>query len=104
MAERQLNEQEQKEYDAVFHEWMEKISEIPSYEERNPDSKGGKCLDNGYNGMYTELEKIYRPKLEKILGIENTVEKAAIPKIRMKKFSDMIMQNPNGFPAVPGRK
>ncbi len=104
MVERQLSEQEQKEYDAVLHEWMEKVSEIPSYEERNPDSKRGQCLDNGYNGMYTELEKIYRPKLEKILGIESPVEKNAPLRPKMKKFSDMIMSNPNGFPAVPGRK
>ena len=104
MPERQLSEQDQKEYDAVFNEWLEKINEIPSYEERNPDGKIGQCLDGGYNGIYTELENVYRPKLEKILERGGQVKKKVPQRPGMKKFSDMIIQNPNGFPELPGRK
>ena len=104
MPERQLSEQDKKEYDAVFNEWMGKIEEIPPYEERNPDSKAGKCLDGGYNGMYTELEKIYRPKLDKILGKGGQVEENVPQSFKKKKFSDMIARNPNGFPKLPERK
>ena len=92
MPGKQLSEQEKKEYDAILNEWMGKIDEIPSYEERNQERKGGNSLDNGYNGIYTELEKIYRPKLDKILGRDVQVEKDS----KIKKFSDMIVRNTNG--------
>ncbi|RKJ46558.1 hypothetical protein D7X98_04170 [bacterium 1XD8-76] len=100
MPGKQLSEQEKKEYDAILNEWMGKIDEIPSYEER----KGGNCLDNGYNGIYTELERIYRPKLDKILGRDGQVEKETQSTSKIKKFSDMIVRNTNGFPELPKTK
>lgn len=66
MSGHHLSEQDQQEYDRIFNEWLEKLKEIPKYEVRHPN---GVCvLDGGYNGPYTELEKIYRPQLDEILA------------------------------------
>ena len=108
MPEKQLSEQEKKEYDAVLNEWLEKIDEIASYEEQNQESgkrdKNTMCLDFGYNGIYTELENIYRPKLDKILGRDGQTGKEAAPKPKIKKFSDLIVPNPHGFPELLKKK
>lgn len=80
MSEHHLSDKDQQEYDRIFNEWLEKVKEIPPYEDRHPD--GVYVLDGGYNGPYTELEKIYRPQLDEIL--------ARGGKAKMKKFSDLI--------------
>ncbi len=102
MPGKQLSEQEKKEYDAVLNEWLEKIDEIGEQDqEPGKRDKDTMRLDFGYNGIYTELEKIYRPKLDKILGRDGQVGKEATPKPKIKKFSDLIAQNPQGFPELP---
>lgn len=94
MSEIRLSEQDKKEYDKILNEWIEKVKEIPSYEERNPDRESGEyVLDGGYNGPYTELEKIYRPKLDAI--------KARGGKVKMKKFSDLIEKSGNDSQEEP---
>ncbi len=83
MEELHLSEADQLEYDCILNEWMQKVKEIPAYEQRNPDrAQGTYVLDGGGNGPYTELEKIYRPKLDAI--------KARGRKGKMKKFSELI--------------
>lgn len=80
MSGHHLSEQDQQEYDCIFNEWMKKVKDIPEYGDRHPD--GVYVLDGGYNGPYTELEKIYRPQLDEIL--------ARGGKGKMKKFSELI--------------
>ena len=83
MAELHLSEEDQLEYNRILNEWMEKINEIPAYEQRNSGrAQGVYKLDGGSNGPYTELEKIYRPKLDAI--------KARGGKGKVKKFSELI--------------
>ena len=48
-----LSEKEQLEYKTILQEWIEKIKEIPSYEDRHPNGFSN-TLDGGYNGPYTE--------------------------------------------------
>ena len=69
-----LSEKEQLEYKTILQEWIEKIKEIPSYEDRHPNGFSN-TLDGGYNGPYTELKKIYKPKLEAIMAKEKNKDK-----------------------------
>lgn len=83
MSGHHLSEQDQQEYDRIFNEWLEKLKEIPEKKVSQHDKLAGiSTLDGGYNGQYTELEKIYRPQLDAIL--------ARGGKSKMKKFSELI--------------
>lgn len=105
MPGKQLSEQEKKEYDTILNEWLEKIDEIEEQgQEPGKRDKDTMRLDFGYNGVYTELEKIYRPKLDKILGRDGQMGKEATSKSKIKKFSDLIVQNPHRFPELPKKK
>lgn len=54
-----LNDAGKKMWNEVMNEWSEKIKTIkPKYSHN--------ILDNGSNGKYTDLEKIYIPKLQEI--------------------------------------
>ena len=83
MEELHLSKEDQLEYDRILNEWIEKIKEIPEYGQRhNNRAQGVYTLDGGNNGPFTELEKIYRPKLDEI--------KARGGKGKVKKFSELI--------------
>ena len=119
MSGRKLTKEQERTFQTIIQGWKDEVGR--NFEAHKGDEIDTNRLDGSQTWELAAIERKYKKKINKDLGMvyyadvaeieksnhiseRGQVEKTAPPRSKMKKFSDIIMPNPNGFPAVPGRK
>ncbi len=91
MPEKKLTPEKQKEWDEVMEQIGAEIDALPPY-------TGGYFNNVAAVEEYNIILEKYAERLNEILGRDVQEEKDIVSKSKRRKFSDMIIQNPYGFP------
>ncbi len=94
MSEKELTPEKQKEWDELMEQIGAEIDMLSPY-------AGGYFNNTAVAEEYKMILEKYTEKLNGILGRSDQKEKEILQKSKKKKFSDMIIQNPHGFPDPP---
>lgn len=99
MSERKLTKKQENRLQEIMQEWMEEVEqyfESCKDEPTNSDQLGGsKAWELG------RIQLKYKQKINKELGMDFYEDIAEVEKRGHKRFSDIIVQNPQGFPELP---
>lgn len=97
MPEKKLTPEKQKEWDDLMEQIGAEIDALPPY-------TGGYFNNAAVMERHNIIFEKYKERLNEILGSDVQVENDIPKKAKMRKFSDMIIPNPHGFPDVPKNK
>lgn len=102
MSERNLTPELMNRIQEIHREWAD---EVEQYFDAHKDEKVS-CnqLDGPRTWGLVKIEQKYKKKINDELGIAYYKDVDEVAKSGHRKFSDLIIKNPNGFPDLPGRK
>lgn len=102
MSGKKLTKEQEDVLRRIMQEWED---EVERYFEAHKDEEiDANRLDGPRTWELASIQLKYAKKANKELGMDYFEVAVNLEKNRHRKFSDMIIPNPNGFPAVPGRK
>lgn len=83
----------------IQQEWVNEVEEF--FDAHKDDDINPNRLDGSQTWALAAIQMKYKKKINKELGMDYYPDIAKVKKSAHKKFSDMIMKNPNGFPDLP---
>ncbi len=97
MPGKKLTPEKQKEWDEVMKQIRAELDILPAY-------NGGYFNNAAAMERHNKIFEKYKDRLREICGEDVYVEDDISPIVKSRKFSDLIVMNPKGFPELPKRK
>lgn len=99
MSDRKLTKEQKDKLQSIIKEWIREVDQcFDAY--KDEDSYPNR-LDGPQTWELAKIQMKYKKKINEELGIDFYKDVAKVEKSKYKKFSDIIVKNPNGFPKLP---
>lgn len=99
MAGRKLTKEQEDKFNEITQEWKEEVDRIfEAYKDAGPNP--GR-LDGPETYELAQAQLKYKRKINEALGMEFYTDVGKVEKGGHRKFSDIIVPNPHGFPELP---
>lgn len=101
MSERKLTKEQSDRLQQIHKEWLD---EVTLFFEAQNEKLNSNQLDGPETWGLVAIEQKYKKKINTELGIDFYKDVVGVEKSGHKRFSDLIIKNPNGFPNLPERE
>lgn len=99
MPGRKLTKEQEDKFNEISQEWREEVDRIfEAYKDAEPNT-GRLDGPETYELAQTQLK--YKRKINEALGMDFYEDVGKVEKGGHRKFSDLIVPNPHGFPELP---
>lgn len=102
MSERKLTKEQKEKFQKLQQEWMREVDQC--FEAHKDDEIHPNQLDGPQTCDLARIQQKYKKKINEELGMDFYEDVGEVKKDGHRKFSDMIIKNPNGFPKLSKRE
>ncbi|MCM1104910.1 MAG: hypothetical protein NC409_12490 [Clostridium sp.] len=99
MSERKLSKEQKEKFHKLQQDWMREVDQC--FEAHKDDEINPNRLDGPQTWELAKIQQKYKKRINEELGMDFYRDVGEEKKEGHKKFSQMIVSNPDGFPALP---
>lgn len=103
MSEKKLTKEQEANLQEIKEEWQREVEQhFDGHKDGGMDDSVR--LDGVRTWELAAIQQKYKKRIQDELGMDFYSESQEIKKGSRKSFSDLVLENPNGFPGIPGKK